>query len=309
MSKTLILTNSYDATTDLLIDRLGSERVFRLNIDRWLDCEVLITASQLRLRDEFQGVVKEDEIAKVYWRKPFFDVEVIEETYARQEILYMVREIHNLFRAAGKAVLTEPGAERRLGKILQSRLASRFFSVPQWAATWNAQAGETVAPPHAAKSLSSEPVLPGRVLYTTLVNCMELETRSPWYIQQAITAPLDVTVVAVGDKLFAYECDRSQISGLDWRRHITEGILHWRVHSLNEVIKCNIREFLAACGLRFGRIDFLCSLNGEYHFLEINPNGQWAWLDLDGTGGLLSTVVRELDPTSISDSLLSSSIP
>jgi len=32
--------------------------------------------------------------------------------------------------------------------------------------------------------------------------------------------------------------------------------------------------------LSFGAIDLLLTPTGEYVFLEINPNGQWYWLEL-----------------------------
>ena len=34
---TFIYTNSYDTTTDLLVAKLGSERVFRFNFNLWRD--------------------------------------------------------------------------------------------------------------------------------------------------------------------------------------------------------------------------------------------------------------------------------
>jgi glutathione synthase/RimK-type ligase-like ATP-grasp enzyme len=32
-------------------------------------------------------------------------------------------------------------------------------------------------------------------------------------------------------------------------------------------------------GLEFGAIDLLLTPQGDYVFLEINPNGQWLWLE------------------------------
>ena len=42
-------------------------------------------------------------------------------------------------------------------------------------------------------------------------------------------------------------------------------------------------------GYRFGRFDFIRK-NGELWFLELNPNGQWAWLDEKNEHGLVSMV-------------------
>ena len=32
-------------------------------------------------------------------------------------------------------------------------------------------------------------------------------------------------------------------------------------------------------GLMFGAFDFIVDQNGDWIFLEINPNGQWLWLE------------------------------
>ncbi len=39
-------------------------------------------------------------------------------------------------------------------------------------------------------------------------------------------------------------------------------------------------------GHTFGRLDFLWDKEGLW-FLELNPNGQFAWLDVDGREGLI----------------------
>jgi hypothetical protein len=35
----------------------------------------------------------------------------------------------------------------------------------------------------------------------------------------------------------------------------------------------------AACNLRFSAIDLVLDPSGDYWFLELNPNGQWAWIE------------------------------
>ena len=32
-------------------------------------------------------------------------------------------------------------------------------------------------------------------------------------------------------------------------------------------------------GLRYGAIDLILTPEGDYVFLEINPNGQWQWIE------------------------------
>jgi glutathione synthase/RimK-type ligase-like ATP-grasp enzyme len=38
-------------------------------------------------------------------------------------------------------------------------------------------------------------------------------------------------------------------------------------------------ELVRAYGLEFAAIDLVRARDGRYVFLEINPNGQWAWLE------------------------------
>ncbi len=45
-------------------------------------------------------------------------------------------------------------------------------------------------------------------------------------------------------------------------------------------------------GLRFGALDFLVTPDGEWYFLEINPNGQWAWIEQE-TGLPISDAIAD----------------
>jgi hypothetical protein len=47
-------------------------------------------------------------------------------------------------------------------------------------------------------------------------------------------------------------------------------------------------------GLSFGEIDFIRNKNGDYVFLEINPNGQWLWLELKSGYNLTKDVADNL---------------
>ena len=47
--------------------------------------------------------------------------------------------------------------------------------------------------------------------------------------------------------------------------------------------------------LHYGRLDFLYD-GSTYAFLEVNSNGEWEWLDRDGSNGVLPRVVSEIHP-------------
>jgi D-alanine-D-alanine ligase-like ATP-grasp enzyme len=53
------------------------------------------------------------------------------------------------------------------------------------------------------------------------------------------------------------------------------------------------------CALRFGRLDFVLE-DDTLYFLEVNPNGQWAWLDLNDEVGLITAMVNAIQGKEIS---------
>ena len=52
---------------------------------------------------------------------------------------------------------------------------------------------------------------------------------------------------------------------------------------LPESLAMACRSLVRQLGLRFGAIDLVQAADGDYVFLEINPNGQWLWIQ-DETG-------------------------
>lgn len=47
-------------------------------------------------------------------------------------------------------------------------------------------------------------------------------------------------------------------------------------------------------GLHFGVFDFIKSKKGEDVFLELNPNGQWLWLELKSGFNITKSVAENL---------------
>jgi hypothetical protein len=281
--------------------------VYRFNFDVWQDYKFELTDSGgPAFADPTGRTLRGSEIAKVLWRKPRSRIPfrpaslTDEDRYYDQEVWYALREIVNLLWLDGKIVLAEPFAELRAGKFVQMRVARRFFQVPpyQFRRKWPsrfAPAEQTVV-----KSLTMEPVEEEdrKVLFTTRVADADLAPECPWMVQQLIEASKDVTVAFVHDRLFAFELDRSAFGErhTDWRELPTESRqLGWEPHVLPADLSEAIFGFMAAMGLHFGRLDFLLGPKG-YFFLEVNTNGEWAWLDAGGRHGLLPKVVEEVAP-------------
>jgi len=100
-------------------------------------------------------------------------------------------------------------------------------------------------------------------------------------MQQIANPPIDVTSLPTGTPASAHS--------LDARASL------WRPHELPQSVRDGIFAFMRDLGLHFGRLDFL--FDGSRHlFLEVNPNGQWGWLDTQGNHGLLNKIIAEISP-------------
>jgi glutathione synthase/RimK-type ligase-like ATP-grasp enzyme len=87
-------------------------------------------------------------------------------------------------------------------------------------------------------------------------------------------------VTVVGTRVFAAAIDSqaSRLTRHDWRHYDNERA-RYSPFELPAPIRAACRRLLRALGLTFGAIDLVVTPEGEYVFIEINPNGQWGWVE------------------------------
>lgn len=97
---------------------------------------------------------------------------------------------------------------------------------------------------------------------------------TPHLFQVRVDKEYDVRVLIVGHQVFAVRID----SGLlDWRRDYSA--LTYSVVTLPAPVEKVLSAFLDTFGLASGSFDLAVDRDGEHWFLELNPNGQWGWLE------------------------------
>ncbi|HEX8459360.1 MAG TPA: hypothetical protein VF656_18855 [Pyrinomonadaceae bacterium] len=103
---------------------------------------------------------------------------------------------------------------------------------------------------------------------------------APVIYQELIPKLFDIRVTVVGRQLFAAAIDsQSDPSAvLDWRRTDNEDLPHY-AHDLPAQVHDACLNYMDALGLNFGALDFVLTPRNEYIFLEVNPNGQWVWIE------------------------------
>ncbi|NDY71225.1 MvdC/MvdD family ATP grasp protein [Desulfobacter hydrogenophilus] len=117
---------------------------------------------------------------------------------------------------------------------------------------------------------------------------------TPCLFQEYIKKDYELRVTVVHDKVFAVEihsqdCSRAKI---DWRKANIQDVPH-KLHKLPRNIREKCLALVKGLGLEFGAIDLIRRHDGEYVFLEINPNGQYGWLE-DTIGTQISEYIAKV---------------
>jgi hypothetical protein len=97
-----------------------------------------------------------------------------------------------------------------------------------------------------------------------------------------------VRVLVVGRHTFAV---RIESGLLDWRKDY--GALTYAVEHLPDRVNTALVVFLERLGLASGSFDLAVDRRGDYWWLELNPNGQWGWLETE-TGLPMSSAFADL---------------
>jgi len=101
---------------------------------------------------------------------------------------------------------------------------------------------------------------------------------TPVIFQSFVDAVADIRVTAIGEDFYAAAADpRNGEYPVDFRFNAN---LKWEPHQLPSAVEKALRQLMRRLGLEYGAIDLRLTPNGEYVFLEINPAGQFLWIEL-----------------------------
>lgn len=106
---------------------------------------------------------------------------------------------------------------------------------------------------------------------------LDLVRLAPVIFQEYI-AGVDLRITIIGNQLFAAEIDARHSSyPIDMRMVIDEGRI--RAVELPDHVSRRLLDLQRRLGLVYGAVDMRRSDDGEYHFLEVNPAGQWLFVE------------------------------
>jgi glutathione synthase/RimK-type ligase-like ATP-grasp enzyme len=118
-------------------------------------------------------------------------------------------------------------------------------------------------------------------LTTTLPPGHSLESvaLAPTMFQPYVDKAFELRCVVIGEEIFCAKMDSqaNEDSRLDWRG----GHPEHEVFALPEQVQASLRRLMDSFGLNFASLDMIVTPEGDFVFLELNPNGQWLWLELE----------------------------
>ena len=295
-----ICTCSQDTTTDILLPFLNDAPTFRFDIDKHEDYTWDFSRRGFEITNiKSAASITTNTLSSFYLRKPMYfegvDVPVggCLENWRRHETEELFTDLYRDCEARNLTALIH-SRNIHYGKLRQLMVAENYFKVANWHMFHGILPADMAKGKWVAKSLTAAQIGTGKIFFVKEVDPTQLDLSYPWFLQEKILGEDEVTVVYVNGRLFAYRFPRKTLEdSIDVRKASIENPFTWEPCELSSSEQSSIRGFMTETGYRFGRFDFIRK-DGELWFLELNPNGQWAWLDLENKNGLLSGIAEEI---------------
>jgi glutathione synthase/RimK-type ligase-like ATP-grasp enzyme len=316
----LIVTGKDDATADLVEKELNvlGARYLRFNTESFpAGAEVTLQyeggAISGRLRTE-TGHVELEAVKTVWYRKPnpasisSSVVDARARSFAQQESEAV---LNGFYRVLDRAFwVSRPDAIRRANDKLH-QLATALsvgFAVPDTLVTNDPERARCFCSasrkPKIVKPLKSGAVENPdgglELIYTSMVTEEDVSninavSLAPCLFQEYIPKLYEARVTVIGRRVFAVglASQERDVSRVDWRRGNSHGLRHFELELPKELTNKCI-QYVEHYGLEFSAFDFIVTPDDKYVFLENNPNGQWAWLDLELNNGMIRYMAQFL---------------
>jgi glutathione synthase/RimK-type ligase-like ATP-grasp enzyme len=181
--------------------------------------------------------------------------------------------------------------KRASNKILQLHVAAKVgLKVPKTLISNNSKEilafADSVLPRRIIhKTMTAYANPDGMLSYTNVISRSDIENSSdliavcPSIYQEMLDKMFEMRITIVGDQVFAAKIDSQSFdkAKVDWRADYSEKMFS-RI-DLEKDFYEKLLRFHAEMGLVYGAYDFVVRSDGSPVFLEVNPVGQWLWLE------------------------------
>ncbi len=304
----LIVTNSSDPTVDFAetkFQELGV-KYYRLNTDLFFTNfvhevfigEAVDTDRIVMSNDGMQ--FRFEDVSGVWYRRPVtpllpdnvFSAQA--KKYTEEEGDYFIRSIWKLLENC--KWVSNPQAINAAGsKLHQLKIARQIgFTIPKSLATTDPEAakrfydeckGQVIVKPFKSNVVEYGNEI--AVIYTSRVSQEDIQhidqvRKAITFFQEEVAKQYEVRVTVIGDEIFTAKIEsQSDVRrALDWRRTSPQKAT-WVYGDIPDIVKNRCKQMVSHYGLNYGAFDFAVNSEGEHVFFELNPNGQWAWQEIE----------------------------
>jgi MvdD family ATP-grasp ribosomal peptide maturase len=125
-----------------------------------------------------------------------------------------------------------------------------------------------------------------KVVFTNRVRAEDLNDLDglrlcPMTFQEEVSKALELRVTIVGERVFAASIDSqaSARAAQDWRRDGVQLINAWQHYQLPSEVEEKLLRLMDYFELNYGAADLILTPEGRHVFLEVNPSGEFFWLE------------------------------
>ena len=300
----LVLTASYCWTANVLGDIFKhlSAPFFRFDLDRYWEYKFLFSDNRFEIINSKGEVLRSCDVdcvisykAKLPIEEQFHaDLKLADIKWIRANLNYVVLVLTRWAIQHSCLKLWTP-YEFVYPKTFQMDIAIKHFTVPSYNIHWGfVMENKNMI----VKPLIGRPLENKGFLYAKVWDVNSLSPEYPWFTQEIASGNRDATVLYINGKVHCYQFATERNELTDWR--VTQGTAEnrWEQWDVGDEFEDKVRALMQEMRLKFGRLDFIIG-GKEPQFLEVNPCGQFGWLD-DEERGLHHEVAEAiLEPSSI----------
>ncbi len=292
----LILSSDKDLTADFLIVELLRRKLpyFRINTEELASASYTFSLGSGPCRKELTvgpRTLDIQEVAAVWYRRAIHPIP--DQTHSPAERSFVAGELRHLATGMmlnSKVTWVNPIDKVFIAehKLYQLQIAQQLgFQVPRTIVSGNLSTLRDFAAANSGGTIC-KPIFHGMFvdrtsrysIYTRRITPDSFDEISvslcPVLLQEEIPRGVDVRATFIGDECFVVDIKRDN-SCVDWRH--PDASIRYSVTRLGDSDERMCRAMMTELGLAYGAFDFVRTPDGRLVFLEINPTGEWAWLE------------------------------
>ena len=309
MTQLLIVTAQDDIHTDMVIKELSNSKIepIRLNSDNLIQKSAYSFSWNQKGQPISQSLTFNDsnrsteEVKLIWWRKPknYYPFPEVEDEWAKkyaiEETKSLVLSVSGLFpnakwinnyydlRFPSQRINQIPFAKQLDIPIPATLVTNQYEPI----VTFLKQYGSCIIKP-----MDYSGFLHDDKQYACYTRPIDLETidslrdsihLAPVFIQQRISKKAEYRVTLIGKKSFVCRIETEHLNDAevnqDWRVTEPDKLFH-TPDTLPEDYIAKLHKMLELLGLNFGAFDIIRGDDDVLYFIELNPNGQWYWIEI-----------------------------